>query len=93
MSKLNPLLHQELRLSIISFLAASTWVNFNALLEVTEASKGNLSVQLKKLEEAKMISIKKSFKNNYPLTECQITEQGRNDLEEYVAEIKKMLNL
>ncbi|MFT4601520.1 MAG: DNA-binding HxlR family transcriptional regulator [Arenicella sp.] len=93
MTKLNPLLHQELRLSIISFLATAKWVNFNALLDITEASKGNLSVQLKKLEEAKMIKIKKSFKNNYPLTECQITTIGRDDLEEYVAAIKKMLNI
>ena len=93
MIKLNPVLHQELRLSIVSFLSTAKWVNFNALLEITGATKGNLSVQLKKLEEANLIKIQKSFKNNYPLTECQITTEGRKALEQYVEDIKEMLNI
>lgn len=92
MKKLNPVLHQELRLSIISFLVNVEWVEFNKLLEVTSASKGNLSVQLKKLETKGYIEIDKSFKNNYPLTKCRITDSGRSELETYVANIKSMLN-
>ncbi|PIQ35032.1 MAG: ArsR family transcriptional regulator, partial [Bacteroidetes bacterium CG18_big_fil_WC_8_21_14_2_50_41_14] len=49
MTKLNPILHQELRLSIISFLVNAEWVDFMKLIEVTQASKGNLSVQISKL--------------------------------------------
>lgn len=92
MKKLNPILHQELRLSIISFLVNVEWVEFNKLLEVTSASKGNLSVQLKKLEAKDYIEIDKSFKNNYPLTKCRITDLGRSELETYVSKLKSMLN-
>lgn len=93
MGKLNTLLHQELRLSIISFLATSEWVDFKKLIEVTGASKGNLSVQITKLQNANYLEVRKSFKNNYPLTECAITEEGRNALQSYVDELKKMLNI
>lgn len=93
MKKLNPLLHQELRLSIISFLANVEWVEFNKLLKATSASKGNLSVQLKKLETANYIEIEKSFKNNYPLTRCRMTELGRDELESYIQTLKSMLDI
>ena len=93
MAKLNSLLHQELRLSIVSFLAGVEKADFNKLLEVTKASKGNLSVQLSKLRDAGYIEIHKSFKNNYPLTECNLTEEGKSALEVYVNELKKLLNL
>ena len=93
MAKLNSLLHQELRLSIISFLANVEWVDFKKLIEVTEASKGNLSVQITKLQKAGYLEVRKSFKGNYPLTECCITEEGKTELENYVSELKKLLNL
>lgn len=93
MSKLNSLLHQELRLSIISFLATVEWADFKKLVEVTEASKGNLSVQITKLQKAGYLEVKKSFKDNYPLTECSIAEEGRAALESYIEELKKLLNL
>ena len=93
MAKLNSLLHQELRLSIVSFLAGVEKADFNKLLEVTKASKGNLSVQLSKLRDTGYIEIHKSFKNNYPLTECNLTEEGKSVLEVYVNELKKLLNL
>ena len=93
MAKLNSILHQELRLSIISFLTNVEWVDFKKLIEVTEASKGNLSVQITKLQKAGYLEVRKSFKGNYPLTECCITEEGKTALEVYVAELKKLLNL
>lgn len=93
MNKLNKLLHQELRLAIVSYLAGVEWVNFNKLLDITEATKGNLSVQIKKLEAAGYLEIKKSFKDNYPLTQCRITDDGRNALDEYVKDLKQLLNM
>ena len=93
MGKLNSILHQELRLAIISFLANVDSAEFKKLLEVTKASKGNLSVQLSKLQSAGYIEIVKSFKGNYPHTECNITESGREEFETYLIELKKMLNL
>lgn len=93
MPKLDPLLHQELRLSIISFLAGVERADFKKLLEVTTATKGNLSVQLSKLQDAGYIAVNKSFKGNYPHTDCALTVEGRQAFETYVIELKKMLNL
>lgn len=93
MAKLNPLFHQELRLSIISFLAGVETADFKKLSEVTGATKGNLSVQISKLQAAKYITVTKSFKGNYPHTECAITDLGRSEFDNYLKELKKLLNL
>jgi len=93
MGKLDPLLHQELRLAVVSYLANVEQADFKKLLEVTEASKGNLSVQIKKLQKANYITITKSFKGNYPHTACAITVPGREALENYVQNLKQLLNL
>jgi len=93
MAKLNSILHQELRLSVISFLAGVESADFKKLMEVTVASKGNLSVQLTKLNNAGYIEIRKSFKGNYPHTECLITEKGKKELTQYINQIKNLLNL
>lgn len=93
MPNLNPLLHQELRLSIISFLVGVDRADFKKLMEVTKATKGNLSVQISKLNDAGYIQVKKSFKGNYPHTECMITSEGQQAFEAYVHQLKKMLNL
>lgn len=88
---LNPLLHSQLRLAIMSSLVASGSSDFNDLKETTKATSGNLSVQLKKLEAAKYIVIKKGYKNNYPHTSVAITKFGIEAFEEYVAAIKKYI--
>lgn len=93
MGKLDPLLHQELRLAVVSFLANVEGADFKKLLEVTEASKGNLSVQISKLQKAGYITVTKTFKGNYPHTQCAITDTGRTALETYVDNLKKLLNL
>ena len=93
MGKLNPILHQELRLSIVSFLATIDSADFNKLMEVTAASKGNLSVQISKLKSANYIDVKKTFKNNYPHTSCSITTEGVEALRVYVNNLKQLLNL
>jgi DNA-binding MarR family transcriptional regulator len=88
---LNPVLHMPLRLAIVSYLIANSQVNFNRLKKHTEATSGNLSIQLKKLQKAKYIQIQKSFLNNYPHTQVSLTPMGIQAFEEYVNTLKKYL--
>lgn len=93
MAKLNPVLHQELRLSVVSYLAGVESADFKKLIEVTGATKGNLSVQISKLQEAEYIKVTKTFKGNYPHTACEITELGQKEFNNYLSDLKKLLNL
>ena len=88
---LNPLLHSQLRLSIISFLVTNGKSDFNEIKEITKATSGNISVQLKKLEKANYIRITKGFLNNYQHTSIEITNTGINAFEEYVKAIKQYI--
>jgi predicted transcriptional regulator len=89
--KLNPLLHSQLRLAIISFLVSNGNSDFNELKNITNATSGNISVQLKKLEKEKYITITKGFLNNYQHTSIGITKTGIDAFEEYVIAIKQYL--
>jgi len=89
--KLNPILHSQLRLAIMSFLISNIKTDFNELKKVTGATAGNLSVQLKKLKEAGYIDITKGFLNNYQHTSIEITSKGIDAFEEYVDAIKDYL--
>lgn len=89
--KLDPLLHNELRLAVMSLLISVESASFNFLLEETGATKGNLSVQLSKLKEAGYIDVKKSFKDNYPHTSCKVKEKGVAAFESYVEAISGYL--
>ncbi|MFQ5335080.1 MAG: transcriptional regulator [Flavobacteriales bacterium] len=89
---LDPLLHNELRLKIMSLLLSMKQAEFNELLQLTEASKGNLSVQISRLKTAGYISVKKSFRKNYPLTRCAITRKGIDAFENYVNSIATYLD-
>jgi DNA-binding transcriptional ArsR family regulator len=86
---LDPILHSQVRLAIMSILIGVKNAEFSYLLEHIKTTKGNLSFQLNKLKEAGYIDIKKSFKGNYPLTTCEITEQGANAYEIYVHSIEE----
>lgn len=88
---LDPLLHQQLRLSVISLLIPLREVDFNWLKDKTGASAGNLSVQLSKLSEAGYLQIHKSFKGKYPLTRITLTDTGREAFEHYVKAIEAYL--
>ncbi|MBN2813940.1 MAG: transcriptional regulator [Bacteroidales bacterium] len=90
--ELDPLLHSQLRLSVISLLIGVKSATFTFLLEKTGATRGNISIQLKKLEEAGYISIEKAFRDNYPQTTCQITPKGVEAFEKYVDALKDYLN-
>ncbi|MBR9860394.1 transcriptional regulator [bacterium] len=90
---LNPVLHQQLRLAIVSTLIRLDSAGFNYLKEVTNASKGNLSRQLTNLKNEGYISVKKSFVGNYPCTTCKITKKGIEALEQYTEQLKNYLDL
>ena len=89
---LDPLLHSELRLAVMSLLLSVKEADFSYLKERTGASAGNLSVQLNKLAEGGYITIEKSFKGNYPQTTCRITKPGIRAFEEYVNALKSYIN-
>jgi DNA-binding transcriptional ArsR family regulator len=93
MKALNPLLHNELRLAIMSLLISLEEAEFAYLKKETNASAGNLSVQLSKLQEAGYITIEKSFRNNYPLTNCKVTKEGIEKFEEYTHNIMEYLKV
>lgn len=90
-SPLDPLLHSQLRLAIISLLIGLEEAEFTFLKEKTEATAGNLSVQLDKLEKAGYIEITKSFRGKRPLTTCKITQVGVRAFESYVENLKKYI--
>ena len=89
---LDPILHSQLRLSIVSTLMTVDEANFNFIKDTTNATSGNISIQIKKLEEAGYIKVEKSFKNNYPNTTLSITGKGRDAFETYVNNLKKYIN-
>ena len=89
---LDPLLHSQLRLAIISMLVASEKVEFTHIQNETQAAAGNISIQIKKLEDAGYIKVEKTFKNNYRNTVLSITDKGIKAFESYVNELKKYIN-
>ena len=90
---LDPILHSQLRLSIVSLLVGLDEAEFVYLREKTNASAGNLSLQLDKLQKAGYVSIKKGFKGKYPVTTCKLTSKGLKAFERYVTTIKSYIHL
>lgn len=86
--ELNPLLHSELRLAVVSILIGIESADFVYLRQQTGATAGNLSVQLDKLARADYISIEKTFRGKMPCTVCRLTDTGRNAFAEYVAALE-----
>ena len=89
---LDPILHSQLRLSIVSILMTVEEAEFTFIKETTGAAAGNVSIQIKKLQEAGYVKVEKTFKNNYPNTTVSITEKGINAFEVYVNDLKKYIN-
>jgi predicted transcriptional regulator len=89
---LDPLLHSQLRLAIISILISVKEAEFLFLKEKTNATAGNLSVQIQKLKDADYITVEKKFRDNYPLTICRITKKGMAAFEEYVENLKSYIS-
>jgi DNA-binding transcriptional ArsR family regulator len=90
--ELDPILHSQLRLAVVSLLAGAEMAEFTYIREQTGATAGNLSIQITKLKEAGYIEVTKKFRNNYPLTLCRITPLGRQKFIEYVSDLKEYLN-
>ena len=88
---LDPILHSQLRLAVVSLLISVKEAEFTFLKEKTNATAGNLSVQIQKLKEAGYIEVIKQFKDNYPQTICKITNAGIKAFEEYVQVLKTYL--
>jgi hypothetical protein len=88
---LDPILHSQLRLAVISLLISVKEAEFTFLKEKTNSTAGNLSVQIQKLKDAGYIDVTKQFKDNYPQTICKITKAGVKAFEDYVTNLQSYL--
>lgn len=93
LKELNPIIHSQLRLAIMTLLVSVEEADFSYLKEQTNATAGNISVQLDKLSNAGYIQITKGFVGKKTRTTCRLTEQGKLVMEEYIATLKSYLNL
>jgi DNA-binding PadR family transcriptional regulator len=89
--KLDRLVHERLRLGILSALSVNETLAFNELKKLLETTDGNLSVHARKLEEAGYISCSKSFEGRMPKTEYRITQSGRRALERYLDHMESLI--
>lgn len=91
--ELDELIHQRIRLGIMSALAATDRMSFNDLKELLETTDGNLSVHARKLEEAGYVECIKRFVDRMPLTEYRLTSQGRSAFARYIERMEALLEL
>ena len=90
--KLDPILHSELRLAVMSILAGVESADFTYIKKQTGATSGNLSVQIDKLSAAGYITVEKGFKGRMPCTTCRMTPLGRAAFNDYVEALKEYLS-
>ena len=90
---LDPILHSQLRLAVISLLLSVKEAEFTFIKEKTNATAGNLSVQINKLKDAGYLEVTKQFKDNYPLTICKITQKGIKAFDLYVKNLQSYLTV
>jgi DNA-binding transcriptional ArsR family regulator len=90
--ELDPILHSQLRLAVVSLLISVKEAEFTFLKEKTNSTAGNLSVQINKLKDAGYIDVTKQFSNNYPQTICKITPAGIDAFESYVKALQSYMN-
>ena len=93
MKELDPLLHSQLRLAIMSILISLVEADFVYLKEQTESTAGNLSVQIDKLTQANYIEVERGFSGRRTRTVCRVTDTGKAAFEQYVAALKSYLNI
>lgn len=91
--ELDPILHSQLRLGVMSLLISVKEAEFTFIREKTNSTAGNLSVQVQKLKEAGYIDVMKQFKDNYPQTTCKITPKGVKAFEDYVKALQEYLQV
>ena len=90
--KLDPVLHSELRLAVVSLLAGVESADFTYIKKQTGATSGNLSVQIEKLSAAGYITVEKGFKGKMPCTTCRLTETGLEAFRNYVTALKEYIS-
>ena len=90
-AELDPLIHERIRLGIVSALAVNDRLSFNELKRVLNTTDGNLSVHARKLEEAEYIVCRKSFDGRVPRTEYRLTTAGRRALERYLDHMEALI--
>ncbi len=88
---LDPVIHSQVRLAVLSILVTVRSADFNYLKKATEATDGNLSTHLTKLEEAGYVDVAKSFRGKKPVTTCSITGKGRSAFARYVKALEGYL--
>jgi len=93
LKELNPIIHSQLRLAIMTLLISVEEADFNYLKEQTNATSGNISVQLDKLSSAGYIKITKGFVGKKTHTTCRLTEEGKLAMEEYINVLKSYIHL
>jgi DNA-binding transcriptional ArsR family regulator len=91
--ELDPILHSQLRLAVMSLLISVKEAEFTFIKEKTNATAGNLSVQVQKLKEVGYIEVNKQFKDNYPQTTCKVTQKGVEAFENYVKALQEYLQV
>src|SRR5215467_4958467 len=89
--KLDRLIHERLRLGILSALSVNDSLTFNELKKLIETTDGNLSVHARKLEEAGYISVSKSFEGRMPRTDYRLTAAGRRAMERYLDHMEALI--
>ena len=93
MPELDRLIHERLRLGIISALAINDSLSFNDLKRVLKTSDGNLSVHARKLEEGGYLTCNKFFEGRIPRTEYRLTPAGRRALESYLDQMEEVIRI
>ncbi len=89
--RLDEVIHGRMRLGIMAYLAGIGTANFNELKARLQATDGNLSVHLRKLEDAGFVEVTKSFAGRKPLTQATLTDAGRVAFEAYLAELNQLV--
>ncbi len=91
-AKIDDVIHGRMRLGIVAYLASAEVADFNELKDALEATQGNLSVHLRKLEEAGYVQIEKAFLGRKPLTRARLTAAGRRAFKDYLAAMSRLID-
>jgi DNA-binding MarR family transcriptional regulator len=91
-TRLDRIIHERIRLAIVSALAANETLSFNELKHLLQTTDGNLSVHARKLEEAGYLACSKSFENRMPKTVYRLTAEGRRAFQRYVGHLEAVIN-
>ena len=90
-TSLDRVIHERMRLAIVSALAVNDTLTFNDLKRLLETTDGNLSVHARKLEDAKYVAVDKSFEGRMPKTEFRLTAAGRKAFEKYISHMESLI--